>query len=42
MKDATKDWINVGDLDDRAGVSYKAYYKEWPEWADKANPENTM
>ena len=40
MKDKTKDYINVGDVDDKTGVSYRAEYKEWPDWADKASADN--
>jgi len=41
MKDATKDYINVGngskDTENRTGWSYRAHYDNWPDWAETVN-----
>ena len=40
MKDAKKDYIQVGDVDDTTGTSFMEVYKAWPEWADILDPDN--
>ena len=46
MKDATKDYINVGngskDTENRTGWSYRAHYDNWPDWAETVNEDNMM